>query len=324
MRDRRRSRVVLALLLLTSFTLITLDYRSGSGSPLGPFRGAVSAVVGPIERAAAAIVRPVRGFVDDIGTLGSSKSKIKQLEDENAKLRAENNQAELYAARLRELSSINRLAGVGQYRIVKAQVIALGESLQFEQTATIDAGSKDGIKPGLTVVNGDGLVGRVKTVGRDTATILLAIDPISTVYVRLEGSLRIGAVTGTGPGDLAFQLRDANATVKKGERLVTFGSQGKGPFVAEVPVGTVDEVESTPGALTRSAKVKPFVDFGALDLVAVIMESPRTIKRDSVLPPKPTPSPTPTPTMPNPSGTPLPSSTPAPGASPSPGASKRP
>src|SRR4051812_6085042 len=103
MRDRRRSRVVLALLLLTSFTLISLDYRSGSGSPLSPLRGAVSAVVGPIERAAAAIVRPVRGVLDDIGNLGSSKKKIGKLEQENARLRAENNQAQLYAARLREI-----------------------------------------------------------------------------------------------------------------------------------------------------------------------------------------------------------------------------
>ncbi|MDX6275271.1 MAG: rod shape-determining protein MreC [Frankiales bacterium] len=307
---------MLALLLLTSFTLITLDYRSGSGSPLSPLRGVVSAVVGPIERAAAAIVRPVRGALDDIGNLGSSKKKIASLQEENARLRAQNNQADLYAARLREIAKVNHLSGVGQYRIVKAQVVALGDALGFEYTATIDAGTKDGIKPGLTVINGDGLVGRVKSVGRDTATVLLAIDPISTVYVRLEGSLRVGALTGQGQGELDFQLRDANAKVKKGERLVTFGSQGKGPFVAEVPVGTVSAVESTPGALTRSAKVKPFVDFGALDIVAVVLESPRTIPRDSVLPPKPTPSPTPSQPAPNPSVPANPSGTPNPSATP--------
>ena len=305
--------MILALLLLTSFTLITLDYRSGAGSPLSSLRSVVSAVVGPVERAAAAIVRPVRGALEDVGTLGRSKDRIRKLEEENARLRAENNQADLYASRLREISKVNHLAGVGQYRIVKAQVVALGDALGFEYTATIDAGTKDGIKAGLTVINGDGLVGRVKSVGRDTATVLLAIDPISTVYVRLEGSLRVGALTGHGPGDLDFQLRDANARVKKGERLVTFGSQGGGPFVAEVPVGTVDAVETTPGALTRSAKVKPFVDFSALDIVAVIVETPRTIPRDSVLPPRPAPSPTPappTPTTPA-TATPTPSATPS-------------
>lgn len=298
---------MLALLLLTSITLITLDYRSGSGSPLGPFRRVVAAVVGPVERAAAAIVRPVRGVLDDLGNLGSSKDRIRQLEEENAKLRAENNQADLYASRLRELSRINRLAGLGQYRIVKAQVVALGDAVGFEYTATIDAGSKDGIKPDLTVINGDGLVGRVKTVGRDTSTVVLAIDPVSTVFARLEGSLKIGTLTGRGRADLSFELLDANSRVRKGDRLVTFGSQGKGPFVAEVPIGTVSSVQNTPGALTRSATVKPFVDFSALDYVAVVLESPRVIPRDSVLPPRPRPSPTPTPAL-------SPGQTPSPGA----------
>lgn len=321
MRDRRRTRLVLALLLLTSITLITLDYRSGSGSPLGPLRSLVSAIVGPVERAAAAIVRPVRGALDDLGNLGSSKDRIKELEDENAKLRAENNQAELYASRLRELSKINRLAGLGQYRIVKAQVVALGDAVGFEYTATIDAGTKDGIKPDLTVINGDGLVGRVKTVGRDTATVVLAVDPVSTVYGRLEGSLKIGTITGAGRADLTFELLDANARVRKGDRLVTFGSRGKGPFVAEVPIGTISSVESTPGALTRSAKVTPFVDFTALDYVAVVLESPRTIPRDAVLPPRPRPSPTPTLA---PTGTPSPAPSGSPSAMPSATATRRP
>ena len=34
MRDNRRARLILAMLLLTAFTLITLDYRSGGGGPL--------------------------------------------------------------------------------------------------------------------------------------------------------------------------------------------------------------------------------------------------------------------------------------------------
>ena len=36
---------------------------------------------------------------------------------------------------------------------------------RFSWTVTIDAGSRDGIRPDMTVLNGDGLVGRVKTVG---------------------------------------------------------------------------------------------------------------------------------------------------------------
>ena len=44
----------------------------------------------------------------------------------------------------------------------------------------------------MTVLNGDGLVGRVTTVGPSTATVLLAIDPDSTVGTRLEESMELG------------------------------------------------------------------------------------------------------------------------------------
>jgi len=40
---------VLVLLLLASFTLITLDARGGDDSPLDPLRSAVGTVLGPVE-----------------------------------------------------------------------------------------------------------------------------------------------------------------------------------------------------------------------------------------------------------------------------------
>ena len=52
----------------------------------------------------------------------------------------------------------------------------------------------------MTVLNGDGLVGRVKTVGPTTSTVLLAVDPESSVGVRLEGSMEVGFTTGQGVG----------------------------------------------------------------------------------------------------------------------------
>ena len=84
--------------------------------------------------------------------------------------------------------------------MLPAQVIAIGSAQTFSWTVTIDAGSSDGIRPDMTVINGDGLVGRVKTVGPTTSTVLLAVDPESSVGVRLEGSMEVGFTTGQGIG----------------------------------------------------------------------------------------------------------------------------
>jgi rod shape-determining protein MreC len=285
-RDSARTRVVLALLLLTSFTLVTLDFRGGDDGPLSGLRGVAAAVFGPIETATAAVVRPVSGFFGDVRGFGDADTELDRLRKENAKLRADLRTSDLARARAAELDKLLGLAGRGQYKVLPARVVAVGAEQGFEWTATIDAGSGDGIRPDMTVVNGDGLVGRVKRVGPATSTVLLAADPTSSVGARLERSLQIGVVSGRGRQQLTLELLDPQTRVRKGDRLVTFGSQGSAPFVPGVPIGEVAAVEPTPGALTRTATVAPYVSFTALELVGVVVEPPRVDPRDAVLPPR--------------------------------------
>ena len=112
--------------------------------------------------------------------------------------------------------------------------------------------------------------------------------------------MEVGFTTGQGigdDGDLDLQLLDGQSTVERGDRLVTFGSQGATPYVPGVPVGEVVSVQGTPGSQTRAAVVAPYVDFSSLDLVGVVIEPPRRDPRDAVLPPQPRATPTPTVTV---------------------------
>jgi rod shape-determining protein MreC len=300
--------VLLALLLVTSISLITIDYRGGENSPLNGVRSAAAAVFGPVERVAAAIVRPVSDAVDSVGSLGGNKDQAARLTAQNQELKRQLRTSQLDRNRANELDALLHLAGAGRYRVVPARVIAIGSAQTFSWTVTVDAGSRDGIRPDMTVLNGDGLVGRVKTVGPTSATVLLAVDPESSVGVRLERSMEVGFTTGRGirdNGDLDLRLLDGQSTVARGDRLVTFGSQGDTPYVPGVPVGVVAAVHGTPGSQTRTAVVTPYVDFTSLDLVGVVVEPPRTDPRDAVLPPRPTSSPAPTVTVtvtPSPTG----------------------
>lgn len=149
----------------------------------------------------------------------------------------------------------------------------------------------------MTVLNGEGLVGRVTTVGPSTATVLLANDPDFTVGTRMESSDELGFATGQGDRPLSVQLLNGKAKVKAGDRLVTFGSQSDKPFVPGVPVGEVVKVDPSGGDLTRTIYVRPYVGFTKLDIVGVVVQAPRTDPRDQVLPAKPKPTPTPTVTV---------------------------
>ncbi|MDP9395607.1 MAG: rod shape-determining protein MreC [Actinomycetota bacterium] len=283
-RDTRRTRVILAVLLAGAFSLITVDAR-GDGTALVDLRRAAAALFAPAQQAATAIVRPVAGFVASMRQASTAQARIAELERENDALRLDVRTSEDAHRRAGELDGLLRLAGVGQYRVLPARIVALGPAQDFAATVTIDAGQVDGLTVDQTVVNGDGLVGRVKTVARTTATVVLAVDPTSAVGVRQEGTGEIGFAGGRGLQSLLhLVLLDPRSPLAKGDRLVT---RGGAVFVAGVPVGEVVSVQARPGALTREATVAPFVDFTALDVVGVVVEPPRRDPRDAVLPRRP-------------------------------------
>jgi rod shape-determining protein MreC len=290
MRDSRRARLVLAMLLLTAFTLITLDYRTGGG---GPLRAIGNAVFGPVERAVSAVTSPVGSFFSSLGNLNGYKADNKRLTDENESLKERLRLTDSERTQLASAEKLLDLAGRAQFRIVAAHVVAIGGNLGFEWTATIDAGRDDGLRRNQTVINGSGLVGKTIYVGPSTSTILLGCDPTFTAGARLATSHETGYVDGGGEDPMELTLLDPAADVAVDDRLVTFASSDDRPFVPEVPIGFVTEVTRTPGELSTRALVAPYVDFTALDLVGVVVERTRTIPRDSLLPASPSPAPSP-------------------------------
>ncbi|MFI9200381.1 rod shape-determining protein MreC [Streptomyces sp. NPDC053048] len=298
MRDTRESRLLLVLLIAIAFALITVDIRGGEQSPLDGARHAAASVLGPVEEGVAAAVDPVGDAVAAVRDSGDRSSRISELERENTALKQRLGSDDRNRGRLRELDAMLKTAGRGQYGIKGAQVIAIGAAQGFSWTVTIDIGSNDGIHRDMTVLNGDGLVGRVTTVGPSTATVLLASDPKFTVGTRMEKSGELGFANGQGDRSLRVELLNGKASVHEGDRLVTFGSSRDKPFVAGVPVGVVTRVDPAGGGLTRTLQVRPFVGFSKLDIVGVVVEAPREDPRDTVLPPKPeAPRPAPTVTV---------------------------
>lgn len=296
-RDTRESRLLLVLLVAVSFALITVDIRGGEDSPVDGARQAAAAVFGPIENGVASAVDPVGNAVSAVRDSGKRHDRLAALEKENAALKAKLGSDDRNRSRLSQLDKMLKIAGEGQYGIKGAQVIAIGAAQGFSWTITIDVGARDGIQRDMTVLNGDGLVGRVTTVGPNSSTVLLASDPEFTVGTRMESSDELGFASGQGDRPLRVELLNGKAEVKKGDRLVTFGSQADKPFVPGVPVGIVSRVDPSGGDLTRTLYVTPYVSFSKLDIVGVVVEAPKQDPRDTVLPSKPKPVPTPTVTV---------------------------
>jgi rod shape-determining protein MreC len=293
-RDTRRSRMLLAIAVVAALVLIAVNYQGGSSSVITSLRNAAGSVFGGAERAVAAVTRPV-GRYFGAGVAGSSGDQT-TMRRELIRLRAELSAARLDRAQYRQLGRLLQLSGRGGYRVLAASVIAFGQG--YQQTVTLDAGRADGVRPQQTVLDGDGLVGQVVRVSAHTCTVLLATDASSVTGVRLAPGGQIGWVTGEGRRGrggfvlLKLQVLDA-AALKIGGQLVTAASVNDRPFVPGVPVGTIVSVRNRAGALTGQAFVRPFAQFGGVDVVGIVVSAPRHDPRYSVLPPKPPASPPP-------------------------------
>src|SRR5580704_273807 len=148
MRNSRRGRLVLTLLLLAAFTLITIDYRSGT---LNGVRRAASTIFGPIENVVDDVTHPIGSWFSSIGHLGSYKHENQQLKNQIAQLQAQLHITAAQRIELAEDQKILHLASIAQFRVVAARVIAVGGGLGTDQTATIDRGTANGTKANETV-----------------------------------------------------------------------------------------------------------------------------------------------------------------------------
>lgn len=279
MRDKhqRPSRGVLVLLLLASFTLITLDARGGDDSPVDPLRTAAGNVFGPVEEVTATVVRPFQAVPEFFTTTGTLRDEVRRLEAENANLRSELATSDLARQRAAELDGLLQSSSDTGYALVPARVVAHGPAQSFSRTVTIDAGTSSGVHPDMTVLNNRGLVGRVVRADRSTATVLLIVDRDSVVGGRLGSNMEVGFLRGRGQvgdrGRLDLDLVDNAVTPGKDDVLVTWGSENGAPYVSGIPIGRVTSVYSSPRELSKRAVIEPFADFSSLDLVGVVVRA---------------------------------------------------
>jgi rod shape-determining protein MreC len=274
-RSRARSRMI--ALVLACLTVMTLDHHPGPGSPLEPARTAMGSVFGPIESGTSAAVRPVTALGAWFRTHRQMQNDIATLESQNSRLKAQQATSQYDRNRLAEFQGLTTAAGTLGQALVPAHVVAYGAAQSFSRTVTIDAGSAAGVRPDQTVINDDGLVGRVLRVTATTATVLLIVDTESVVGGRVGASMKVGFLRGRGglgdQGTLDLQLVDEADAPTEGDSIVTWGSRDGAPYVAGVPIGRVTAVYASLRESSQHAVISPYVDFGALDLVGVVVPS---------------------------------------------------
>jgi rod shape-determining protein MreC len=232
-------------------------------------RGEAKALLEPLEAAMVAASRPVTGWLAGFGDTASLRAENQRLEDQNAALQRQ--VAELQAegldnAALRQALGFERTYG---HSTVTAQVVGRGPD-GFSLTLEIDRGSADGVRTGMVVVTGAGLVGRVREVGQHAAIVQTLADPQSRVSAYLSKSGLEGTVIG-GQGELGMQV-DPRFGLAPSDGEFAISSGVGGGYPRGLVIGRVTHVDHRDAATLDSASLSWVNDPAAISVVLVITD----------------------------------------------------
>lgn len=273
-RRSTRSRFTLLLLVLTSVTLLTLDYRGTGSGVVEALKDGARDVFAPVQDASDSILSPVGNLVGGVLHHGDLEAENERLRRENAELRGEVLRADDVAREQEALLDQLDLDFVDDIPREDARVVAFSPS-NFELSVEIDKGASDGISKGMPVVTGAGLVGRIEDVSRTRSTVQLLVDDGFAVGIRVVPQGDTGVANGRGVGRaLEADLLDPSTELEQDQVVVTSGLQ-QSQFPPGIPVGTIVAATNRPNALQQDVTIDPVVDLGRLSFVTVLLWSPR-------------------------------------------------
>jgi rod shape-determining protein MreC len=270
-------------LVLLSLVLITVSFREPADGFLHRVGGAGATVLRPFEVAAERVARPFRDAYGYMSGLVHAKSENERLRRE---LDAARQQANLGRSAVREndklraaLAFIDSPTFPRDFRAVNTRVLGAPAS-PFEQQVIIAAGSDDGIRLNAPVITQDGLVGLVTALTGSASQVTLLTDEESAVpALDLDSSTNAGGLVRRGQGgSLILDRVPTEAQVSQGDQIVTAGSRSRqfpSLFPRGIAIGTVTSVGRTDTSPWTHVQIQPFVDFGSLDSVIVLVSKRR-------------------------------------------------
>jgi rod shape-determining protein MreC len=215
-------------------------------------RGTAKSTLAPLESrmtSLAAQVDRVTAALGDISSLRAENQRLRAADEQLRRQVVELNAAAKENASLREALNFQKSSG---HRMVAAQVIGRGPD-GFSRTMEIDRGTADGVRPGMVVTTGAGLLGRVLEAGPHAAIVQTLGDPQSRVNVYLAKSNLEGTVSG-GSVSLRLEIQHSlGVSASSGEWALTSGVGGG--FPRGLVVGEIASVSHRDSSTTDEAQL---------------------------------------------------------------------
>lgn len=231
-------------------------------------------VVNPVVLAFDTVGEGIGNAISWVEGLAALEAENQRLREENARLRKFEFAADRAGREIQRLQELLSMRPTFIPTLVTARVIAVAGG-PYTRSVLIHAGSEDGVREGLPVVDERGLVGRTMRVGFRATRVLLTTDSTSRIPILAEHNDQNGIVVGTNGDLLEVMFSEPGFQVSEGDRIITSGHGGV--FPADVLVGTVvDASESRilvlPAPNLQNLDFVRVLDYNALQLEPVAEE----------------------------------------------------
>jgi rod shape-determining protein MreC len=256
------------LLSVTSLALMLLDHQEDH--------------LTRIRQGLSVAVYPIRVLVDlPFSAWGAAKEALQDREAllaENGQLKRERLAAsvrlqrmaalEVENARLRELLESTETL---EHRVLIAEILAVSLD-PYRQRFRLNKGSADGVFIGQALLDADGLVGQVVSVGPLSAEAVLITDADHAVPVTVNRNGLHTFAVGTGDSNrLRLPYLTNSADIQTGDLLVSSGLGGV--FPSGYPVGRVIEVRARPGQSFADVIAEPASELDRDQEVLLVFET---------------------------------------------------
>lgn len=258
-------------IIITVIILIVLVFISNMNlENLSYIENAVSIVVMPIQNGLTYLKNKITGNHTFFADINKLQQENEELKTKNAELEKSLREFEIVKNENTTLKEYLNLSEQYANYETKAAYIINKDYSNYSNIFIINVGTKDGIKPNMTVISEKGLVGYVISTTDNTSKVQTIVDTASTVSATLSSSKDNLICKGTleENGSLRATYIPTTATLVQGDKVETSGMGGIYP--KGIHIGTIKKVVSTKNISDRYAIIEPAVNFDKVDTVLVI------------------------------------------------------
>ncbi|PCI01446.1 MAG: rod shape-determining protein MreC [Flavobacteriaceae bacterium] len=219
---------------------------------------------------ATSITGGVYSQVSNINDFFTLKQENKVLSEENNRLKNKLNQ---YRQEDYISTVIDSLSILTKYNYTAAKIIK-NDFRKVNNFITINKGSTSGLQSDMGVINTKGIIGIVKNVSNNYATVLSILNSYSKLNVRLKNSNYFGTLTWDGTDYNTVQLVDIprQANLSIGDTIITGGRSAI--FPEGIMVGVIQDFQFE-GTKFNEINIRLFNDMSALGYVQIIENTQR-------------------------------------------------